>query len=339
MDNLDPNSGLFLVADIGGTNTGFAVFDNHALQMSANFKSEEIKDFTGFVKEILEYFNKQYSLSIKNICLAAAGPISKNRNFCKLTNLHWSIDVGDIKKRTGLSNILLINDFEAIAYGIDVIDKKNIVEIKRGEVENKSTRVLLGAGTGLGKSTLVFDEKTGKYKPIPSELGHANAGMSTEEDFHLAQFIQRKENREMVSWQDVLSGQGLKNIYQFLQSTNGANSKHSEEIMNSDYDPSLISKYKYVDALSARTFQMFTKYYARCAKIIAMDSLAFGGVFVAGGIAAKNIDIFTQEEFGFNREFLDVKRLKEVLELIPVYVINDYNVGLYGAASVMRKQR
>ena len=138
----------------------------------------------------------------------------------------------------------------------------------------------------------------------------------------------------MVSWQDVLSGRGLKNIYQFLQATNESASEHSEEIARADYDPSLISEYKYVDLLSRKAFQMFTKYYARCAKLAAMDSLAFGGVFLAGGIAAKNTDIFTQDDFGFNREFLKVKKLGDILESIPVYVIRDYNVGLYGAASV-----
>ena len=329
------NSRLVLVADIGGTNANFAVFDGPALQISANFKSGEIENFTDFIEKLIQNFNKEFSSSIGSVCIAAAGPISKNKKFCKLTNLQWSIDVDDIQKRTGLDKAVLINDFEAIAHGIDVIDKKNIIQIKKGEIEKRGTRVLLGAGTGLGKCTLISDEHTEKYRPIMSELGHVNASLSSGEDFQLARFIQKKDKKEMVSWQDILSGRGIKNIYQFLQSTKTPISKYGKEIINSDYDQSLISKYKYADELAGQTFQMFTKYYARCAKIVAMDSLAFGGVFIAGGIAAKNRDIFTREEFGFNKEFLDVRKLKEVLESIPVYVIDDYGVGLYGSASLL----
>lgn len=336
----NPNLETVLVTDVGGTNTAVAVFDGKVQPfISAGFHSGKIENFTNFIREVLKYLLEKDSLSIKRLCIAAAGPISKNKKFCQLTNLNWSVDVDTIQRETGLDEVALINDFEAIAYGIDVIDQRNIVQIKGGALEKKSTRVLLGAGTGLGKSTLIFSETAGGYWPILSELGHANVSMSTKDDFHLAEFIQEKENREMVSWQDVLSGKGLRNIYQFLRSIKTVSSKHSAEIMNSDYDPALISKYKYEDELSYNSFKMFARYYARCAKIIAMDSLAFGGVYVAGGIAAKNVDIFIQEEFGFTREFLDVKKLRELLKSIPVYVIKDDDVGLYGAASFMKYHR
>ena len=161
--------------------------------------------------------------------------------------------------------------------------------------------------------------------PLGSEGGHSDISINSKEEFNFLRFFKQSN----VEWEDVLSGKGISNIYKFI-SRRSPRTMISDEIKRSNYDPELISKYRETDSLSQATFKWFIKFYGRCAKNLALDALAQGGVFIAGGIAAKNSSIFKSKEF--KQEFLNSKKQKKLLEKIPIYLITNYDVSLYGAA-------
>ncbi|MBS3168442.1 ROK family protein [Candidatus Woesearchaeota archaeon] len=317
---------FILVADIGGTNTTFAIFEEDNLKKLKTIKLEtkKITNFTNTVSKILE----DIKLPIKAICFAAACPIT-NKNKCELSNADLSIDLESIKKKTKIKDIFLINDFQALAYGINLINKKDLLEIKKG-VKNKThnLKAVLGAGTGLGKSILVWDNKIYHYKPLPSEGGHADLPIQTQEELDLIQFIKHQNLVSRIEWEHLLSGEGISNIYRYL--VNYKKTNYQEEIERLDCDPALITKYRKKDKKCEATINYFLKFYARCAKSLALDTLSYGGIYIAGGIAAKNPQMF-KSKFFLN-EFLDNTKLKSLLEKIPIYVVKNYEVSLYGAA-------
>ncbi len=338
-DTNTPSRKALLVADVGGTNCTLALAradkGRISLLFRAKYASRTIKDFPRLVQQVINSVNRKYSLQISQACFAGAGPISPNGKSIKITHLPWSIEAEKIKKVTGLAEVLLINDFDAIAYGLDAVPAQDIVLIKPGKAVPRAPRALLGPGTGLGKSIIIFDEKKQAYVPISSEGGHASAALETEEEFELAKFIQQREKSSIIAWEDVVSGQGLVNIYQFLEKKYG---KGKKEISQSNYDPAIIAQYKDSDPLSQKTFDIFTSFTARCAKNLALDALARGGVYLAGGITAKNLHVFKGKVF--KDEFIHSKNMEEVLVQIPVLAITNYEVSLYGAArAVLLKTR
>ncbi|HIH12217.1 TPA: hypothetical protein HA242_00700 [Candidatus Woesearchaeota archaeon] len=333
-----------LTADIGGTNTTFGALDESSqrleLLFSLQYQSSEISNFLTVVQEVLDYLHKQHQIFPQCLCLAVAGPITQKGRFCKITNLPWTIDAQLIEKQVG-ATVLLINDFEAIGYGIEELPAKDFILIKKGTKRVHGTRALLGAGTDLGKSILIWNEKQNYYVPHPSEGGHGDVAVQNEQEYELIKFIQKQNKHQQVTWGDILSGRGIKAIYSYLKTVYPSTS-YTLEIEQEKFSPALIAAYHTKDKHCAKTMELFVRFYARCAKNFALDALTWGGVYVAGGIAAKNKDIF--ETYHFTDEFLNNRQLPEVLAPIPIYAITNYNVSLYGAGrhmlnSISRNQK
>lgn len=329
---------LVLVADIGGTNTTFAVLqkqkDRLKLLFSLHFKSQEITDFAETVDEVLSCIKGKYEITVSSACFAGAGPVSEKNDFCKITHLPWDIDAGNVLKKTALKKVIIINDFEAVAYGIGALPPHSIMQVKKGKISKRNLpQAVLGAGTDLGKAILLWNAEKKRYIPIASEGGHANLAVVNSEELKLLEFIKTKQEADDVTWGDVLSGRGISSIYRFLDETRYYTlTEQAAEIKEANYNPALIAKHRNHDDRCKDTMAMFLCFYARCAKSLALDILAFGGVYLAGGIAAKNPAIFKQKIF--QEEFVNNHKQRELLEQIPVFVVADYNVSLYGAAVV-----
>jgi glucokinase len=331
---------VYLVGDIGGTNANFAFFliDGGVPKMlrSMHYKSSEITDFTVVVQEVLAHAHKELDVIITIACLAAAGVISEGRDFSKPTNASFVIDIEALTENTSLQCVTLANDFEVIGYGIDLIDVSSVIPVHRGAQQKKGNKAILGAGTGLGKCILVWDKDRNYHIPVASEGGHADFAPHNELEIELVRFIQETEQLTCpVSWEDVLSGNGIQRIYQFFKKRNNSqvadvtladNGPHPDEIFNS----------RTLDDHSARTFELYAALYGRCAKNFALDALALGGVYIAGGIAAKNIPLFQQAIF--LQEFTACGKQRDILTTMPLFVISDYNVSLYGAFEYMRRE-
>lgn len=324
-----------LGADIGGTNSNFGIFKidekRPILLLSLHAKSQEIKNFPTVVQEILAYLKSQYNITIYNALFASAGVVSENRDYAKPTNLTVEIDASKIKEATGLKCVYVANDFEVIGYGLHLIDPKDLVLVNEGKPKKYANKAIIGAGTGLGKCIMDYNKYAGRYIPVASEGGHADFPAQRMIEIDLIEFIKKSEGWGCnVSWEDVLSGYGIQRIYQFFHSrANGGN--HAEK--NRLPHPDEIFSARNKDQHSKDTFQMYTRFYARCAKDFALNALALGGVYIAGGIAAKNLPMF--ELPTFMNEFINCGKQQDLLKQVPVYVITDYNVSLYGAAEYM----
>ncbi len=320
---------IVLVADVGGTNTTFAFVGGEKekceLLHLQHFPSKEIKNFATAVTEVLA-IAKSKGYSVDKACFAGAGIVSEKHDFCTITKLPWNIDAREIRRKTSLTSVLIINDFSAVAYGVGVMPARSISVIKPGKILPEKTKAILGAGTGLGKAVLVWTKN--RYSTLASEGGHSDAALQTPEEYELGEFIKQKYSRERIVWEDVLSGNGISNIYQFFQTKLPA----SKEIQKGGYGPALISTSN--DPASKATMNLFLRFYARCAQNLALDTMALGGVYLAGGIVAKNLPLFKRK--AFIAEFVLNHRMKPVLEQIPVFAVTDYNVSLYGAAQALR---
>ena len=329
----EKNRHFVLVTDIGGTNSDFAVIEekSHKLILSLHFHTREIIDFGKLMKKIVEYVYIKYNLKVNVISVAAAGRVTENEEV-QGTNLPLKISVKEIQKETRLP-CFVFNDFETMGYGIDVLHHKDLLQVKSGTKVHQQPRILLGAGTGLGKSILIWNKTTKSYIPLPSDGGLAKISIQNEEEYELMEFIKREFRIDSVCWEDVLSGKGIEIIYNFLSKKNKyalETKKMLKDIELNGASAVLISKYRKESQQCKDTFKIFAHFYARCAQNFALDALALGGVYIGGGIAAKNKDIFNTREF--REEFTNNHKLKKVLEQIPIFVITNYDVSLYGAA-------
>lgn len=329
---------FLLVGDIGGTNSNFGLFEfldsDWHLICSFHFKSKQIDDFTRIVSELVAHINKMHQITIKHLCIAAAGPVSPARDYCTLTNAPISIDAKALKKALNLNCIAITNDFEVIEYGINRITPEYLIQIYTGQMRDRANKVIIGAGTGLGASIVYWDCGKKRYSPVMSEGGHSDCSVQNKTEYELLEFIQHSENRSCnISWEDILSGAGIKRMYSFFRARDSAAPSYWR-LGNDGPQPDEIFQSKDLDAYAQATYQLYTKMYARFAKYAALTALSLGGLYIAGGIAAHNVSLFESEIF--ITEFLNCCKQQSLLRTIPIFVIADYNVSLYGAAEYMR---
>ena len=344
-------SSCVLGVDIGGTNTnlGIAGVKNSRtiLLFSLNFKSKELDSILPAVETTLTYAKNNYDIEVDFACIGAAGVVSPSNDSAQLTNVHWNVSSKELTKKTPLKSVYIINDFQTIGYGVNLLDansRDDIFQVRSEKSSIKSstaTKAILGAGTGLGKSILTYNKHFNAYIPIPSEGGHGDFPAQSDFEMELIRFIKKLRGiPQSLTYEEVLSGRGLESIYLFLRSKQElGESGYTKEIENAIDKAPLISKYRELDDTCKETFRLFTRFYARCAKNFVLESMSLGGLYIAGGIAAKNKEIFESPEF-FN-EFENVYQRRDILEEIPIYVIVNYDVSLYGAclAAMLQSQK
>ncbi len=331
--NKEEYSEFVLGGDIGGTKTRLGIAGvkkkKPVLLFSAEINTREIKSFPLFVNEVLEYAKEKYNISPKRACFGVAGPVPEKRNRCKLTNLKLNVNVKRILKKTSLGSLFLINDFEAIGYGVNLLSRKDIIKMKPGKKITGATKAVIGAGTGLGKCILVFNREYDIYLPVTSEGGHVDFPVKDKNELELMEFIKKFRNLAgYVSYEDVLSGNGIEALYYFFKKS-FKKDKHISEIEKSEDIPAAVSKYRKRSGLCREVFRLYAKFYGRCAKNFVLETLARGGLYIAGGIAQKNTDIFRSQEF--LKEFETSETHRKILKAVPVYIITDENIGLKGA--------
>jgi glucokinase len=342
---------FILVGDIGGTNTTLAVFGVkkfNALDLiyKKKYSSQLSKDLHLLINEILSFVNNEFRIHISDACFDTAGPVTNNRTFCELTNLPWNININDLYSKTLLSNILFLNDFEAIGFGIPLLDKMDHSKVEIlyhanvnvQKVVNTQTKAVVGAGTGLGVSILSFDKEKGKYFPIASEGGHNSLCAKDELEWGLIKYLKKNiTNNFHPDWESVLSGRGMSNIYNYLRSINYMNENSEVTSKIDDLDdslkPAVIDKFCSHSPTCEQTVSMFIDFYARRAQALALTSLSYGGLYLAGGMVIRMLDFFRKPHF-IETFFKNYKK-SEILRKIPVYVVKDYDVNLVGCSNAL----
>ena len=338
----DQFSSFVLGADVGGTRTNIAVAGikekKPTLLFSLDFQTKQLFSFLPGLKQTLEFAREKYNIQIKKGCIGAAGIVSADHSYVSLTNASWDINTQELTEHTSMESLLILNDFQVLGYGlntVDVNDENEVICINKPSVQNeKKTRVLLGAGTGLGKSILRYDQQHDMYHASESEGGHVDIPVYTDSELAVIDAIRKRNHPGIpVCYEDVLSGDGLVDIYCYLHSVQRfPETRYSTEIESRKEKAELISKYRKVDDCCRETFRLFRMFFARCAKNLALEALAGGGVFIAGGIAQKNSEIINSSEF--HQEFLRNYKREEFLKQTPLFLLKDYYISLKGACFV-----
>lgn len=328
-----------VAADIGGTNMNFGFFTKDkfkdgilSLVTSFHFKSKEVTDFSALVMQVLSRINVLYKVHVTQGSFAAAGVISSTRRQVKPTNLSIIIDLDDIVFKTSLKIVVLANDFEVISYGINYIKPSKVVVINKGKAHELGIKVIIGAGTGLGRATLLWNRFSHRYESLASEGGHADFVVHTSYELAMMTFIKQQEGLQSpLSWEDLLSGNGIHRLYNFFVAERLQKSMPQEIAEHVGPLPDEIFAMRHQDQDSWRTYATYAQFYGRCAKNMVLETLALSGLYIAGGIAAHNVDLFRQSTF--MHEFLQCGKHSSLLRNVPLYVITDYNVSLYGAVA------
>jgi glucokinase len=334
MANGELNDKIVLGGDIGGTNANFCIANLKTGQPEIVLQKREstasADDFSELVNGFLNYAKEnQYTPQVA--CFAVAGPVDtkEGNQKVKMTNTELVIDSKELIEKTTLKNVLIINDFEAISYAINVLRNDDFITLNPGSVVDSGVCAVLGAGTGLGKNILYYHETVNAYLPIPSEGGHADLPVQSEEELNFVNYVKDIwKIQTQVCYEDVLSGKGLEIIYKYLRATRYHEAPENLTAVE-------ISTTKESNPCSSETFEWFIRFYARCARNFALDVLARDGVYIAGGIAAKNTESFTR----FLDEFQKNEVYHELLKDIPIHLITNYDISLIGStyALIVRK--
>lgn len=318
---------MILAGDVGGTKSVLALFEDvksRKIIKEERFSSKESQS----LEEIIQKFLSSGSFPVKHACFGIAGPIENNK--CQATNLPWVIDGEHLKNLIKVPFVSLINDLEANAWGIPCLSKDELCTLSPGTGAKIGNRALISAGTGLGEAGMFFDGKN--YHPFPSEGGHCNFAPTDEEEVEIWRYLKAKFGQ--ASYERVLSGAGVENIYRFWVDIK--KEKELEEVRERilKEDP---AKVIYESGISnkcpicVKTIYRFISIYGSETSNVALKFLALGGVYIGGGIAPKMLESIKNGPF--MESFLNKGRLNKLLSTMRVQVILNPKTALIGAAN------
>ena len=323
---------MILAGDMGGTKSHVALFAFEAkhpqLLIEETYKSQE---YSG-LEEVLQKFLCANADLIRNqpivaACLGVAGPVVGEHS--KTPNLPWTLSAQVIRETVGCQKVKLINDLEANGYGISVLEDDDLETLQEGSPQEEGHGALISAGTGLGEA-LLYREGEG-FKPVASEGGHADFAPRNELEIELLRYLLKRFQH--VSYERVLSGAGLSNIYSFLRdSGRGQEPNGLGELLEQEDPGAAISRaaLRGEPELCVQALDLFVSIYGAEAGNLALKAKAVGGLYVGGGIAPKIISKLREETF--LKAFRDKGRLSSLMKAIPVRVILNQHTALYGAA-------
>lgn len=323
--------GRLLVADVGGTWTTMAIAAAGADPAIAAHRVYPSQDFDGLEAIVADFLTRPEAGKdggrIAAACFSVAGPVTDNAS--TLTNLGWRVDGAALARSLGLPAVKLINDFSAAGQGIVHLADADIETLQAGRSAERGTRLIIGAGTGLGVGVLTWQE--GGYAVHPSEAGHSDFAPIDGQQDQLLAHLRRSFGR--VSYERVVSGPGLMRIFSFLQESGaGIPSRQLLDAIRKRNDTAeLIAEFAIsgLDPIAVRALDLFVAVYGAFAGNMALATLARGGVYISGGIAPK---IAAKLRDGvFLRAFNSKGRFSDLVADIPVRVVKNPQVGLLGA--------
>ena len=313
-----------LAADIGGTNSRFAAFETDGMGLTLRevlkLPTAEAQSFSDLLAQLKA---QSFPLSPEDaavVVMSVPGAI-KGHVYADPPNIPWSIDVSEARKAHAGEGYYLINDFVAQAYACrtDAVAEARIVQ--QGEAQHDAALAAVGAGTGLGHCALLPDG-SGGYVAAPSEAGHAAFAFHGEEEEEYQRFVMHETGAPYAYGDTVVSGSGLARLHEFLT---------GRALTPAEVGAALPEH--------PRTAALFARFYGRACRNYALNVLALAGLYVVGGVAAKNPELVDHDEF--RSEFTASPTYGWLLETIPVHLNMNDDSGLWGAAffGLLRMQR
>ena len=321
-----------LCGDIGGTKTLIQLIDISAdssqILKQERFVSNDYQQFNQVVKYFLSTVSNQQRIDAA--CFGVAGPVITNNDSqtASITNLPWKISSSQLATEFSIQQVALINDFQAIGYGISALTENDLVTLQKGKPMEHANQLIVGAGTGLGVAQLIW---TGSdYKVAPTEAGHCDFAAATELQLELQHHLLKQEGRCSVEF--VVSGPGLVNIFKFLALRSQQLESDSCQAIILSPDPAAAiaeAADSNENSIASQAMDLFIQAYAGQAGNFALSSLALNGVYIAGGIAPKVLHRLQGSAFidAFNAK----GKMSHLMQNIPVKVITNTEVGLIGS--------
>ena len=327
---------MILAGDVGGTKVHLALYSfvNGHLEPMRNqkFPAHQFASLDEVVSAFLAGDADHPAIKAEEIlaaCFGCPGPVREGR--LKLTNLPWTLDVRDLTRSLAIRNVFLINDLEANGYGIPELAPDKIFTLHAGDASAVGHRGLVSAGPGLGEALLIWDGR--QHRPIPSEGGHCDFAPRTDREVVLLDYLRRTLNGR-VSFERVVSGLGIKNVYAYLRDVEKLDEPQWLRDRMAAEDPNAVIGQCAEDGSSSicfETMKTFAAAYGAEAGNVALKVLSMGGIYLGGGIPPRILK--TLQNGAFIHAFLDKGRLSPLLPAVPVRVILDDACALLGAAA------
>jgi glucokinase len=317
---------MILAGDIGGTNARLAIFEHAHGRLRQ--VAEEVFRSAAFqsLNDIVARFAQAHAGTIEAACFGIAGPVKAG--VAVTPNLPWTVRAAELAAHSS-RNIRLINDLEANAHGIAVLSPSDLHPIASGEADPAGNCAVVSAGTGLGEAGICRDGE--HFVVFASEGGHGDFAPRTELEIELLRYLLAKF--EHVSYERILSGPGLYNVYRFLRDTGrGDEPSWLHDALENGNPPAVISEAALSgkSALCEQALDLFVGIYGAEAGNAALRLKATGGVFLGGGIAPRIVTRLDRP--AFLEAFRGKGRLRILLETVPIHIITNDKTALLGAA-------
>ena len=318
---------MILAGDVGGTKVHLALYD--FIDGKLEYTRDErypAKDYSGLEEVVKEFLG---ATKVHAACFGVPGPVRNGR--LRLTNLPWTLDSHELAVNLGIEHVFLINDLEANGYGVAELSADQIYTLSEGDASQIGNRALIAAGTGLGEGLLIWNGHS--HTPYPSEGGHVDYAPRNEDEIDLLRFLKQKYNGR-ISYERVISGMGLTNIYEFLREVRGLDEPAWLAERIAAEDPNAVVTELALAAKSEiceKALEMFVSAYGAEAANLALKVMSVGGVYIGGGIAPRILEKL--KDGTFMKAFTDKGRLSQLLINMPVRVILESRAALLGAAA------
>jgi glucokinase len=326
---------VYLAGDIGGTRSRLSLFARSA--KGTRLVRQEVLESRKFpsLEAVLRAFLGKPAPAVQAAAFGVAGPVVDGRSH--VTNLGWDVDARALGRKLGIAQVTLLNDLVALAVGtLDVPRSKMRLLGNAGAPKRRGANVaVLAAGTGLGQAMLVWDDRTQRFVPSPTEGGHSDFAPADDLQDELLGFLRERVGQH-VSWERILSGDGLGNLYDFFHEARRLpeSRQHAAAIAAAPDRNAVIAQLGSAGRSkpAARAVELFARIYGAEAGNLALKTLAVGGVYVCGNIAAQMLPVIARG--AFRQAFVAKGRQRPLLEKIPIAVVLDTGLGLAGAARV-----
>ncbi|MGA3135198.1 MAG: glucokinase [Terracidiphilus sp.] len=319
---------MILAGDVGGTKVHLALYDfiDGKLKHTRD-KQFPVKEYSGLEVIVKEFLSAD---KVTAACFGVPGPVRDGR--LRLTNLPWTLDSRELSLGLAIDHIFLINDLEANGYGIAELSADQIFTLSEGDASRIGNRALIAAGTGLGEGFLVWNGRS--HVPYPSEGGHVDYAPRNDDEVDLLHFLTQKYDGR-VSYERVVSGMGLTNIYEFLREVRGMEEPAwLAARIAAVPDPNAVITELALAAKSGiceKALDIFVSAYGAEAGNLALKVLSVGGIYIGGGIAPRILEKL--KDGAFMKAFTDKGRLSQLLINMPVRIILESRAALLGAAA------
>ena len=318
---------LAILADIGGTNTRVALAEGTHVKLDSirRFPNGDYQANGKDIAHVLRDYLDQTGAQVTGVCVAAAGPVQDG--VATMTNLDWVMDAAKLSGATGAKKVAILNDLQAQGQALGHIPAANLRSVLPGPVKPNASMLVVGLGTGVNAAP-VHPGPHGRIVP-PSECGHVNMPIRSEEDFQLARFIEHKLKAEgdapHAGVEEVLAGRGLANLHAFAAYAEG----HPASLTSAQVLQALDAG----DATAAHAARLYVHILGQMLADLALIHLPYGGIYLIGGMSRAMTPHFTR--FGLEQSFREARRVDLLQKDFSVTVVEDDYAALTGCAAYL----